>query len=178
MNKVTVNIYGREYTLVSDKPKDFLLKIASFVDDEIKAVSELITSARKTDIMILACNNIAEKYFDALNQKSENPSQEKLNETIEMQNREIAALKLQIEQKDVKIQSLEMTDMSSESLKAQIEKIQSSYEEKLAISNKKQKELQSLNDDIQNQFYNLQLKLAQTEEKLQTLQNQNGEKNE
>ena len=178
MNKVTVNIYGREYTLVSDKPKDFLLKIASFVDDEIKAVSELITNARKTDIMILACNNIAEKYFDSQNQKAENSSQEKLLETIEIQNREIASLKLQIEQKDVKIQSLEMTDMSSESLKAQIEKIQSSYEEKLAVSNEKQKELQSLNDDIQNQFYNLQLKLAQTEEKLQTLQDQNGEKNE
>ena len=66
MNKVNVNIYGHEYTLVSEKPKEFILKVASFVDDEINKTSETLVNWSKTDILILACNNIAEHYFDLL----------------------------------------------------------------------------------------------------------------
>lgn len=171
MNKVNVNIYGHEYTLVSEKPKEFILKVASFVDDEINKTSKTLVNWSKTDILILACNNIAEHYFDLLD-NPDTTSQQELFNKIDTLNRELASVKLQNEQKDIKIKSLEMTDMNSESLKAKIEKVKSDYEEKLNQSNQKIEECEKINSELESKFFELQIKLAQKEEELKNIQSQ------
>lgn len=160
MNKVNVKIFGREYSLLSNKKKDDIIKIASFVDDELEQLSKN-TALSKIDIAILACNNIAEKYFDEIGTEL---STKFLNGKIDAQAKEIANLKLQLEQKDVKIQSLEMTDVSSQTLQAQIDKITSDYEEKI-------KQYQNVNDDLQAEFYDLQMKIAMYEQEIEKLKN-------
>ena len=172
MNKVNVNIYGHDYILVSEKPKDFIIKVANFVDDEINKVSEAVINTSKTDMLILACNNIAEYYHDLLN-NPKSINEHKLLEKIDMQDREIAALKLQNEQKDVKIKSLEMTDLNSESLKARIEKMKSEYEENIKEHKEKIEQYKNINSELESKFFELQLRLAESEEKLKSLQKDN-----
>ena len=84
----------------------------------------------------------------------------------------MASVKLQNEQKDIKIKSLEMTDMNSESLKAKIEKVKSDYEEKLNQSNQKIEECEKINSELESKFFELQIKLAQKEEELKNIQSQ------
>ena len=91
MNKVNVKIFGREYSLLSNKKKDDIIKIASFVDDELEQLSKN-AALSKIDIAILACNNIAEKYFDEIGTEL---STKFLNGKIYAQAKEIANLKLQ-----------------------------------------------------------------------------------
>lgn len=169
MNKVNVNIYGHDYVLVSEKPRDFIIKVANFVNDEILKVSEAVINTSKTDMLILACNNIAEYYHDLLNNPRSINEQELLDK-IDAQSREIAYLKLQNEQKDVKIKSLEMTDLNSESLKAKIEKMKSEYDEVLEENDKKIEEYQIINGELESKFFELQLKLAETQEQLKAFQ--------
>lgn len=177
MNKINVNIYGRDYTFASEKSKEFMVQVANFVDDEIKTISSQNTTSSKVDILILACNNIAEKYFELQNKNLlDDTSQKTLNETIQSKNEEINTLQEKLKSVQDKLQQYESSEINGSSLKSQIEKIQSNYEEKLSFSNEKLKELQDINDNFQNQFYDLQLKLAQTEEELQNLQNKNGVK--
>lgn len=160
MNRVSVNIFGNEYNLVSNKSRDEMLKIATIVMDEIENIRSS-TDFSKTDVAVLACNNIAEKYYDFTQSQK---AQIELEEKIMEQSKEIASLQLHLEQKDVKIKSLEMTDVSSKSLQAQIEKITANYEEKI-------KEYKEVNDELQSQFFDLQMKIAKYEQELENLKN-------
>lgn len=159
MNKVSINILGSEYSLVSNKKKEEMLKIATIVIDEIEYIRSSNHALSKTDVAVLACNNIAEKYYDFV--KSQQSTQS-LEQKVVEQAKEIASLQLQLEQKDVKIKSLEMTDVSSRSLQAQIEKTKSECEDKI-------RNYQEVNDELQSEFYDMQMKIAKYEKELDDL---------
>ncbi len=66
-DKLTVSIFGSEYTLVSDQNEEYVKKIAEFVDQKMREIdrSQNITSTAK--VAILTALNIA----DELNQERE-----------------------------------------------------------------------------------------------------------
>ncbi|MDD6043474.1 MAG: cell division protein ZapA [Eubacteriaceae bacterium] len=66
-NKVTVKIYGQEYTITGDKPEETIIKIAEYVDNKMRLISRVAGEAGG-NIGILSAINIAEEYFDALSQ--------------------------------------------------------------------------------------------------------------
>ncbi|EJP19635.1 cell division protein ZapA [Peptostreptococcaceae bacterium AS15] len=154
-NKLKVNIFGRQYTLVSEKNNEDIFKIASLVNDEISNVEKDADNLSKIDMVIIACNNIAEKYYDQLSSAS---NEAELSQKIKEKEKEIARLNLQLEQRDVQIKSLEMTDVNSQSLQSKLDKTKKEYEEKL-------KEQMDINRELEGRFYELQLKIAELEEK-------------
>ena len=65
-NKVTVKIYGQEYTIAGDKPEETIIRIAEYVDNKMRLISQVAGEAGQGNIGILSAINIAEEYFDAL----------------------------------------------------------------------------------------------------------------
>ena len=65
-NKVTVKIYGQEYTIAGDKPEETIIRIAEYVDNKMRLISKVAGEAGQGNIVILSAINIAEEYFDAL----------------------------------------------------------------------------------------------------------------
>jgi len=124
-NKLKVNIFGRQYTLVSEKNSEDILKIASLVNEEISIVEKDADNLSKIDILIITCNNIAEKYYEQLSFVS---NEAELSNKVKEKEKEIARLNLQLEQKDVQIKSLEMTDVNSQSLQSKLDKTKKDIE--------------------------------------------------
>ena len=66
-NKVTVKIYGQEYTITGDKTEDEIRRIAEYVDNKMRLISRVAGEAGQGSIGILSAINIAEEYFDVSN---------------------------------------------------------------------------------------------------------------
>ena len=65
-NRVTIRIFGQEYTLAGDKSEEEIKKIAAYVDNKMKLISSTSLNPAMGGIAILSAVNIAEEYFDAL----------------------------------------------------------------------------------------------------------------
>ena len=64
-NKVTVKIYGQEYTFASTKSKERMVAIASHVDETIKGLIEQGVDGSVARLTMLAAINIAEQLFES-----------------------------------------------------------------------------------------------------------------
>lgn len=62
-NKVTVKIYGQEYTISGDKARDHIIKVADHVDDVMKEISYSIQEIPALKLAVLAAINITDDYF-------------------------------------------------------------------------------------------------------------------
>lgn len=64
-NKVEVIIGGGHFTLVSEKPKEYTLRVAKYVDDQIEETRTENSKISLPNCTTLASVNIANKYFEA-----------------------------------------------------------------------------------------------------------------
>ncbi|AIS52744.1 cell division protein ZapA [Thermoanaerobacter kivui] len=94
LNKVTVTINGNEYILKSDYPEEHVIKLANYVDNVIKELSESYKKLSQQHLLILAALNIADELFIA---KEENNAIKK----------EMLSLKAEINEKNQYIMQLE-----------------------------------------------------------------------
>lgn len=62
-NKVTVKIYGQEYTISGEKPRDHIIKVADHVDDVMKEIGYSAPDIPSTKLAILAAVNITDEFF-------------------------------------------------------------------------------------------------------------------
>lgn len=62
-NRVTVKIYGQEYTISGEKPRDHIIKVADHVDDVMKEIAYSIADIPTTKLSILASVNITDELF-------------------------------------------------------------------------------------------------------------------
>jgi cell division protein ZapA (FtsZ GTPase activity inhibitor) len=60
-NKVTVRIYGQEYTIAGDKPRDQIVKVADHVDDVMRRISDGLGGGAMAPVAVLAAVNIADE---------------------------------------------------------------------------------------------------------------------
>ena len=61
-NTVTVKIYGQEYTISAEMPREYIMKLADFVDGRMHEIgdgSQISTSG----VAVLALVNLADEYF-------------------------------------------------------------------------------------------------------------------
>ncbi len=65
-NLVRVEILGREYTVKSDEGEERVRKIAEYVNEKIKKISESAKTLSTLNVAILAALDIANEYFEAL----------------------------------------------------------------------------------------------------------------
>lgn len=65
-NKVTVKIFGQEYTIMGSKPREHIIKVADYVDVKMKEISQALNSGPVSSIAVLSAVNIADDYFSSL----------------------------------------------------------------------------------------------------------------
>lgn len=61
-NTVTVIVYGQEYTLSGDMPREYVMKIADHVDEKMKEVGEG-TNQPSSSVAVLAAMLISDEYY-------------------------------------------------------------------------------------------------------------------
>jgi cell division protein ZapA len=68
-NVIRVEILGREYAVKSDEGEERVKKIAQYVNQKIKDISESTQTVSTMNAAILAAMNIANEYFQILEEK-------------------------------------------------------------------------------------------------------------
>ena len=63
INKVTVLVFGQEYTLAGDMPRDYVLKLADHVDAKMKEIDGGAGSQPLSSVAVLAAMLIADEYY-------------------------------------------------------------------------------------------------------------------
>ena len=66
-NKVTVNIFGQEYTISGDESPEKIVQIASWVDQRMREIDEMVGSKLPTtSLAVLSAINVAKEYFELI----------------------------------------------------------------------------------------------------------------
>jgi cell division protein ZapA len=63
-NSVRVEILGREYTIKSDEGEERVRKVAEYVNEKIKRISENAKTISTLNVAILAAMDIANDFFE------------------------------------------------------------------------------------------------------------------
>ena len=63
INKVTVLVFGQEYTLSGDMPRDYVLKLADHVDAKMKEIDGGAGAQPLSAVAVLAAMLIADEYY-------------------------------------------------------------------------------------------------------------------
>ncbi len=84
--KVSVKIYGQEYKISGDAPREYIIQLADYVDSKIVEVAANMKQYTTPMITVLAAVNIADEYYKA--RKKVNDMQSEMNrQAIEMKNK-------------------------------------------------------------------------------------------
>ena len=65
-NLVRVEILGREYTVKSDEDEERVKKIAEYVNEKLRRISDNTKTISTLNVAILAAMDIANEYFEVL----------------------------------------------------------------------------------------------------------------
>jgi cell division protein ZapA len=60
---VKVNIYGTEYSIKAEEPKEYYLKIADYVNEKMDEISKNLNIVSTSKVAILAALRITEELF-------------------------------------------------------------------------------------------------------------------
>ncbi len=82
---IKVQIFGNEYSLKSDASEDHVLRVAAYVDEKLRRLSEKTHVNSETKIAVLAALNIADELFRL------KASYETLKQQIEEESRQLNA---------------------------------------------------------------------------------------
>jgi len=64
-NKVTVKIYGQEYVIAGEEPREHIIKVADYVDSKMRAIDRAVRTGQVSVLAVLSAVNIASDYFTA-----------------------------------------------------------------------------------------------------------------
>jgi cell division protein ZapA len=83
-NRVSVKIFKREYTVSGSKPRDYIVKVADYVDSVMTDISEQSGSISQASLGVLSAVNIADELFTARDEIKEwGNERERLQKDIE-----------------------------------------------------------------------------------------------
>lgn len=68
---IKVEIYGSEYRIKGDADVEYIKRVAAFVDERMKQVSQLTADSSVSKIAILAAINIADELFKERKQRED-----------------------------------------------------------------------------------------------------------
>jgi cell division protein ZapA len=165
-NKVIVKIHGQEYSVVGAEPKEYLLKVSSFVDDKMETIAKANTKLSTSMIAVLTCINIADQYLKVKDYLEE------IEKEIQQPRQEISELEKHIETLH---NELNNKDEICANLEKKIEEIETGRQEdeqigllKKELSDKENdlEKTQILINDLQNKLFANQIKLVEVTNEL------------
>ena len=65
-NKVTVKIYGQEYTIAGDTPREHIMRVADYVNTKMLEIARALPAGSVSSLAVLAAVNVADDYFSAV----------------------------------------------------------------------------------------------------------------
>ncbi len=194
--KVSVKIYGQEYKISGDAPRDYILQLADYVDSKIVEVASNMQQYTAPMITVLAAVNIADEYYKA--RKKVNDMQTEVNrQAIEIKNKnhflekakgsyiqykeeadkcrhQIANIEKELEEKNQQynILSTEFDAMKTKNDGAGRETqklIKMVGELKEALNTKKDEidELKQMNQELENNYFDTQMLNVQLKKELE-----------
>ncbi|MDY5479434.1 MAG: cell division protein ZapA [Peptostreptococcus porci] len=111
MNRVSVTIDGIEYQITGEKNEAEIVKVAKFIDGELKQISKSAPSLSKISAAILTSVNIADKLFDS------NLEVERLKKEIEEITENYSSKTIDVEKEfDSVLSKLEEAEKNAEEL--------------------------------------------------------------
>ncbi|MBQ8589051.1 MAG: cell division protein ZapA [Firmicutes bacterium] len=66
VNRVTVKIAGKEYTISGEMSRDHIMRVADYVDGKIKEIGKMLPNATSVSLATLTAVNAADDYFTVL----------------------------------------------------------------------------------------------------------------
>ncbi len=147
-NSVSVKIYGQEYSISGDIPREEIMKLASRVDQEMQKVSENYKGS-VTNIAVMAAMNIASEIDSAA--------------TKSKQAAEIS-------------EKLAQADSYNEVLRARIDELTTQLETSKNVPEESQKlihELEAKCRDIESSFFDIQMENIHLKNEIENLRRQN-----
>lgn len=185
MSKVTVNIYGNEFTVGGDKQEEQIMRIASHVDLRMKQIAGDEYNGPLSSLAILTAMNICEEYFevqDQVNDLQRNKSKleadcqhfeqmwdeakksflvykEDSQAEIQALNEQKEALRSKISEKDHEIEEMKKNQKLAE------DDARREGEEAASAATQQFK-------DMENNFFDLQMENIQLKSELEKLRNQ------
>ena len=150
-SRVTVKIYGQEFTIAGDKSEEEIIRIAEYVDNKMRLISRVAGDAGQGSIGILSAVNIAEEYFEAVKE----------------------AEQLRIARQQMENDSKYYLKMWEDAKKnfAQYKESIAAMKNQKKESDERFKELQSRCTEYENSFFDLQMENIQLKSELEKLKN-------
>ncbi|MBB6218248.1 cell division protein ZapA [Anaerosolibacter carboniphilus] len=174
-SKVVVRINGQEYTLVGTEPREYMQKVANYVDDKMVVIAKQSKKLSTAMAAVLTSVNIADEYFKTKSQLEalEKEALQPLYELDQVRN-QLAVATAEAEGQNQEyieiIQRLEedlrnATCMEQESQELLFE----NRELKEALSEKEQEieTIRKMNEDLQNKLFEMQIKYVQSRKELE-----------
>ncbi|MBR0597054.1 cell division protein ZapA [Sinanaerobacter chloroacetimidivorans] len=80
-NKVSVKIYGQEYTIAGSSPREHIIKVADYVNTKMHEIAKALPAGSASSLAVLAAVNAADDLFSAMDRinslKAQNEQLEK-----------------------------------------------------------------------------------------------------
>ncbi len=169
-NKVTVRIYGQEYTIAGEKPREHILKVAELVNEKMNEIGQILPLGSVSTISVLSAVNIADEYFSMIQEISDLKAQ---NAELERDTEHYIKLwdeakKSFLQYKDEAQSVLEQKDEMQKALKEKLDEIETLKKENMTTEEKYKessyvefKELEAKYKDIESSFFDLQMENIQ-----------------
>ena len=187
-NKVSVKIYGQEYVISGEKPREQIVKVAAYVDNQMHEIASAAPSCSVTDLAVLSAVNIADESFVS---KEEVEELKKLNVQLEKDAQHYVQLwdeskknflQYKEENQGVASQRDEMTQKAAakereiQELKMAAEKLQDELQKaaQQTLEEAKKKAQQAIDEaeakckELENSFLDLQMENLQLKKELET----------
>lgn len=69
-NKVTVKIYGQEYTIAGNTPREHIMRVADHVNTKMHEIARALPAGSISSLAVLSAVNVADDYFTAVERLS------------------------------------------------------------------------------------------------------------
>lgn len=174
-NKVVVKIYGQEYTMVGEEPREYMQKVANYVDDKMIYIAKNSKVLSTSMIAVLTSLNIADEHFkiqkqmEDLKEKAMKPLEE-----LEQTRSQLAATLTAFKAKEMEyIETIENLEEEKERSpkKDDLEKLLKKVEElenELDLKKNQLEEIIKENEVLNDKIFDIQRKYVQARKELDT----------
>ncbi|KAB3529808.1 cell division protein ZapA [Alkaliphilus serpentinus] len=167
-NKILIKINGQEYPIVGSEPKEYLLKVGSYVDDQMEEIARGNKRLSTAMIAVLTSINIADQYLKLKDQMNGLQTQVNapLNE-LEKAKEDLDAANRVLEDKDAEIFKLEerlkYLMAFKDNHQNEVISLRESLNEKEVNLNK----AEEIINDLQNKLFENQIKLVEARKQIE-----------
>ena len=155
ISKVTVKIYGQEYTFASAKPRDRIISVANHVDEVIRGLIEQGADGSVARLAMLAAINITEELFAGRDSyaDSERQKEQLHKDIVHFQQLWEEAKRSHLQYKDDAKAMQEQKDILQEKLNAktiEVDNLIRNAEEREGVIKRLESELEKANEKLKN----------------------------